>query len=134
MYLFINPRACAGGYWGERERAPTLMMSMAVVSVRPTTYVLMFAHARNHVTKQDHVTSILVERQQMLERRRQRKRERRARETPEERDRRRNLRDQRDRERRQQNTHVQNSRDIVYAQRISCIACCVYNRFVCNDT
>ena len=45
--------------WGERERAPTLMMSMAVVSVRPTTYVLMFAHARNHVTKQDHVTSIL---------------------------------------------------------------------------
>ena len=45
--------------WGERERAPTLMMSMAVVSVRPTTYILMFAHARNHVTKQDHVTSIL---------------------------------------------------------------------------
>ena len=37
-------------YWGERKRAPTLMMSMAVMSVRlsgPTTYV------------QDHVTSIL---------------------------------------------------------------------------
>ena len=111
------------------------MMSMAVVSVRRTTYVLMFAHARNHVTKQDHVTSIFkiclmshdgVERQRRLERRRQRERERRARETPEERDRRRNLRNQRDWERRQQNNHVQNSRD---AQRIS-----VYNRFVYNDT
>ena len=112
--------------WGERERAPTLMMSMAVVSVRPTTYVLMFAHERNHVTKQDHVTSIFhdgVERQQRLERRRQRERERRARETPEERDRRRNLRNQRDRKRRQQNTHMQNSRDIAYAQRINALYC-----------
>ena len=38
-------------YWGERERAPTLMMSIALVSVIlvcPTTYVLLFAHARNH--------------------------------------------------------------------------------------
>ena len=40
--------------WGEHERVLTLMMSMALVSVSlsvcPTTYILLFAQAWNHMT------------------------------------------------------------------------------------
>ena len=32
--------------WGERERAPPLMMSTALASVRPSSYVSQTAHAR----------------------------------------------------------------------------------------
>ena len=102
-------------YWGERERAPPLMMSTALASVRPSLrprtsrrlrmrdiHVIYadsnsadFAGFKNRVQAQQE-----RDRQTRLERRRQQERERRARETPEERDRRRSLRNQRDRERR----------------------------------
>ena len=79
------------------------MMSMGFLSVCPSVCLsgmyVMFAHARNHVTcilyfenhafVMNYMKLLEVDRQRRLQRRRQREQDRHARETPEERNRRR---------------------------------------------